>query len=66
MDYLKEIVKFEDIYNNCINGNLRDFQNQVNKLSKKQLFNFFIFLQDSQVNNYTYKQVSRALNKDYK
>ena len=62
-DHLNE--KFELILNDCINGNLFDFQEKLNKFNKKQLFQFFLFLQNNKVDNYIYKQVSRALKKIY-
>lgn len=61
-DHLNE--KFELILNDCINGNLFDFQTNINKLNKKQLLQFFLFLQNNNI--YIYERVNRALNKDYK
>lgn len=57
---------FELMLNDCINGNLFDFQEQVNKLSKKSLFNFMIYLIDNEVEDYIYKSVAKSLNKDYR
>lgn len=66
MLFNKENKTFELMFNDCINGNLLDFQNQLNKLNKKSLAYFIIFLKDNEVDNYTYSQVIKALNKEYR
>jgi hypothetical protein len=38
--------KAEEIYNNHVNGNIRDFWAQVKRLSKKELIEFLYYLLD--------------------
>ena len=41
---MKEHKKFEEMIDNCINGNLSDFRNSLEKMRKKQLVRFIRYV----------------------